>query len=293
MPRGKATAATNKTATAQSNVKKNISQHKDEVNSQIKLQGQEIEPEEDISYAQNKSPSLDLSKFKYEKKPHIKIEYEKESPVKQVIRYQHLISLMLSSQTKDQVTFAAMERLRERGLTIDNVLSMSDDELGKLIYPVGFWKTKVKYIKKTTQTLKEQYNGDIPDSVEKLCKLTGVGPKMAHICMSVAWNKVTGIGVDTHVHRISNRIGWVKKPTATPEDTRKALEAWLPFELWGEVNHLLVGFGQTICLPIGPNCEECLNNDICPSRGIKSPKKTTPMKVKEEIDPLDVKKKKL
>ncbi|XP_063534216.1 uncharacterized protein LOC134744367 [Cydia strobilella] len=334
MPRGKATAATNKITTAQSNVsKKNKSTYKDEANLQIRL-GQELEPEEDISYAQNKSPSLDLSKFKFEKKPHIKIQYEKESPVKQeakglwepphwqdfllnlrnmrankdapvdtmgchmssdpkappeVIRYQHLISLMLSSQTKDQVTFEAMERLREKGLTIDNVLSMSDDELGKLIYPVGFWKTKVKYIKKTTQTLKEQYNGDIPDSVEKLCKLTGVGPKMAHICMSVAWNKVTGIGVDTHVHRISNRIGWVKKPTATPEDTRKALEAWLPFELWGEVNHLLVGFGQTICLPIGPNCEECLNKDICPSRGIKkSPKKTTPMKAKEEIDPLDV-----
>lgn len=135
---------------------------------------------------------------------------------------------MLSSQTKDQVTFAAMERLRARGLTIDNILQMSDEELGKLIYPVGFWKvgikylclfiklyiiciaycnlhfkvitkscmfqTKVKYIKKTTQTLKDQYNSDIPDSVDKLCKLTGVGPKMAHICMKVAWNKVTGIG---------------------------------------------------------------------------------------------------
>ncbi|KAJ2939734.1 hypothetical protein O0L34_g17926 [Tuta absoluta] len=194
----------------------------------------------------------------------------------EVMRYQSLIALMLSSQTKDQVTFAAMERLREKGLTVDNILKISDEELGKLIYPVGFWKTKVKYIKKTTQTLKEQYNGDIPDSVDKLCKLTGVGPKMAHICMKVAWNKVTGIGVDTHVHRISNRIGWVKKPTSTPEDTRKALETWLPNEIWGEVNHLLVGFGQTICLPIGPMCHECLNNDICPSKGLgrKSPNKT-------------------
>lgn len=83
-------------------------------------------------------------------------------------------------------------------------------------------------------------------------------------------------GVDTHVHRISNRIGWVKKPTSTPEDTRKALETWLPFDLWSEVNHLMVGFGQTICLPIGPMCHECLNNDICPSRGLgrKSPQKT-------------------
>ncbi|XP_049869533.1 endonuclease III-like protein 1 [Pectinophora gossypiella] len=217
----------------------------------------------------------------------------------EVIRYQSLISLMLSSQTKDQVTFAAMERLRARGLTVDNILKMSDEELGQLIYPVGFWKTKVKYIKKTTQTLKEQYNGDIPDSVDKLCKLTGVGPKMAHICMKVAWNKVTGIGVDTHVHRISNRIGWVKKPTSTPEDTRKALETWLPFDLWSEVNLLMVGFGQTICLPIGPMCHECLNNDICPSSGLgrKTPKKTpsktpskkSPANIKEE-DMLQVKK---
>ncbi|CAF4869729.1 unnamed protein product [Pieris macdunnoughi] len=272
--------------------------------------------------------SSDLNKYKFEKKPHIKIEFEEESPKKELseglwepsnwqeflvnlrnmranhdapvdtmgchmcmdenaspkeIRYQSLISLMLSSQTKDQVTFAAMERLKQRGLTVDNILAMSDEELGTLIYPVGFWKTKVKYIKKTTQTLKEQYNSDIPDSAEKLCKLTGVGPKMAHICMKVAWNKVTGIGVDTHVHRISNRIGWVKNPTATPEDTRKALQSWLPFELWSEVNHLMVGFGQTICLPIGPNCDECLNKDICPSRLIKkSPKKTPAKKIKEK-----------
>ncbi|CAG4937238.1 unnamed protein product [Parnassius apollo] len=209
-----------------------------------------------------------------------------ENAPPKVIRYQTLISLMLSSQTKDQVTFAAMKRLKERGLTVDNVLDMSDDELGKLIYPVGFWKTKVKYIKKTTQTLKDQYDGDIPDSVEKLCKLTGVGPKMAHICMKVAWNKVTGIGVDTHVHRISNRIGWVKKPTATPEDTRKALESWLPFELWSEVNHLMVGFGQTICLPLGPLCNNCLNKDICPSSGKlnRSPNKKSPIKKSRKED---------
>ncbi|KAL4710288.1 hypothetical protein ACJJTC_011542 [Scirpophaga incertulas] len=259
-----------------------------------------------------------LNKYKFQKRSHITIEFEHDSPIKEskglweppkwkdfllnlkimrsnndapvdtmgchmtidenalpeVMRYQTLIALMLSSQTKDQVTFAAMERLRARGLTVDNILNISDEELGKLIYPVGFWKTKVKYIKKTTQTLKDIYKGDIPDSVEKLCQLSGVGPKMAHICMKVAWNKVTGIGVDTHVHRISNRIGWVKETTGTPEDTRKSLQNWLPFELWSEVNHLMVGFGQTICLPINPMCHECLNNDICPSseKGQKSQK---------------------
>ena len=97
-------------------------------------------------------------------------------------------------------------------------------------------------------------------------------------------------GVDTHVHRISNRIEWVKKPTSTPEDTRKSLQSWLPFELWSEVNHLMVGFGQTLCLPVGPMCHECLNRDICPSsgKGRKSPKKS-PIKIEKIDDMLSAK----
>lgn len=178
------------------------------------------------------------------------------------IRYQSLLSLMLSSQTKDQVTHAAMARLREHGCSINNILDTADEKLGELIYPVGFWKSKVKYIKRTTEMLKNVYNGDIPNTVEELCKLPGVGPKMAHICMNVAWGQVTGIGVDTHVHRISNRLGWVN--TKTPEQTRKALEDWLPYELWSEVNHLLVGFGQQICQPTKPQCATCLNYELCP-----------------------------
>ncbi|XP_060522787.1 endonuclease III-like protein 1 [Cylas formicarius] len=179
-----------------------------------------------------------------------------------VMRYQNLLALMLSSQTRDQVVHAAMLRLREHGCTVDNILVTPDKILGELIYPVGFWKSKVKYIKKTSEILKTQYDCDIPQSVEALCKLPGVGPKMAHICMKTAWGKVTGIGVDTHVHRISNRLGWVN--TKTPEQTRKSLEAWLPCELWSEVNHLLVGFGQQICQPVKPQCATCLNNHICP-----------------------------
>jgi endonuclease-3 len=87
---------------------------------------------------------------------------------------------------------------------------------------------KVVFIKRTSQILKERYAGDIPDSVEGLCGLPGVGPKMAHLTMRCAWHTVTGIGVDTHVHRLSNRLGWVKVTTKGPEDTRKALEDWLP-----------------------------------------------------------------
>ncbi|XP_048465495.1 endonuclease III-like protein 1 isoform X2 [Rhincodon typus] len=145
-----------------------------------------------------------------------------------VMRYQVLLSLMLSSQTKDQVTFAAMKQLREHGLTVENILKMDDKTLGELIYPVGFWRNKVKYIKQTTAILKEQYNGDIPSSVSELVKLPGVGPKMAHLTMKIAWNNVSGISVDTHVHRIANRLKWVKKETKNPEESRLALEEWMP-----------------------------------------------------------------
>ncbi|XP_025909682.1 endonuclease III-like protein 1, partial [Nothoprocta perdicaria] len=183
----------------------------------------------------------------------------------QVMRYQVLLSLMLSSQTKDEVTSAAMQRLRQRGLTVDSILQMDDATLGQIIYPVGFWRTKVKYIKQTTAILKEQYGGDIPSTVEELVKLPGVGPKMAHLAMHIAWNRVTGISVDTHVHRITNRLKWVKKETKSPEETRLALEDWLPRDLWKEINWLLVGFGQQTCLPVNPRCGECLNRDICPA----------------------------
>ncbi|XP_011868528.1 PREDICTED: endonuclease III-like protein 1 [Vollenhovia emeryi] len=184
------------------------------------------------------------------------------SPV--VSRYQSLIALMLSSQTKDQVTHAAMQRLNSYGCKPDIIAATPDDVLGKLIFPVGFWKRKVEYIKRTSTILLDKYGGDIPRTAKELCELPGVGPKMAHICMQIAWGEVSGIGVDTHVHRICNRLKWVRKPTNTPEGTRHELEDWLPKPLWKEVNHLLVGFGQTTCLPRFPKCSECLNRNICP-----------------------------
>ncbi|XP_071796644.1 endonuclease III-like protein 1 [Asterias amurensis] len=182
----------------------------------------------------------------------------------EVFRYHVLLSLLLSSQTKDQVTSAALAALRSHGCTVDNILKTTDEKLGELIYPVGFWKKKISYIKRSSQIMKDQYKGDIPTTLEGLVKLPGIGPKMAHIIMDIAWNQLTGIGVDTHVHRISNRLKWVKKPTSLPEETRKGLEEWLPRELWSEVNVLLVGFGQQTCLPVNPKCSECLSKNICP-----------------------------
>ncbi|XP_037115867.1 endonuclease III-like protein 1 [Syngnathus acus] len=190
-----------------------------------------------------------------------------------VRRFQVLVSLMLSSQTKDQVTAAAMQKLRAHGCTAEKLLSTDDKTLGKLIYPVGFWRNKVKFLKMTAAMLVKDYGGDIPDSLEGLVRLPGVGPKMAHLAMDIAWDQVSGIGVDTHVHRISNRLGWLRKPTKNPEATRKALQEWLPRDLWSEINWLLVGFGQQVCLPTNPLCSLCLNQYSCPSAHQSSPAK--------------------
>lgn len=187
-----------------------------------------------------------------------------QSVPQKLVRYQLLVSLMLSSQTKDEVTHAAVGRLREFALTPESVAAADEKQIEQLIYPVSFYKNKAKHLKQTAKVLLEKYDGDIPDSVEGLCSLPGVGPKMAYLAMSCGWGHTVGIGVDTHVHRISNRLGWLPTPTKTPEQTRKALEAWLPRELWDEVNHLLVGFGQTVCKPVGPKCLTCLNVELCP-----------------------------
>jgi endonuclease-3 len=179
-------------------------------------------------------------------------------------RFQVLVSLMLSSQTKDEVTYGAMQRLRAHGCTAAAVAATAESELEKLIYPVGFFRNKAKFIREAASRVAAgEWGGEIPDTVEGLCSLKGVGPKMAYICMTSAWGRVQGIGVDVHVHRIADRLRWTKG-AKDPEATRAALEAWLPRPLWREVNHVLVGFGQTTCLPRNPLCGECLIRSHCP-----------------------------
>lgn len=112
-----------------------------------------------------------------------------------------------------------------------------------------------RYLKQAAEILRDKWNGDIPDTIEGLVSLPGVGPKMAHLCMSVAWNRTEGIGVDVHVHRITNLWGWNK--TRNPEETRLALQSWLPRDKWRQINWLLVGFGQAVCLPVGRKCGRC------------------------------------
>lgn len=194
-----------------------------------------------------------------------------------VRRFHVLIAAMLSSQTKDPVNAAAMGRLIKHGLTVESMLEIDLQKLALLIRPVGFYNLKAKYIKQTALILTKQAEEEgkdlveIPSTYETLIALPGVGPKMATLVMSCAWQKTMGICVDTHVHRISNRLKWVQTwnknnpKSQDPEKTRAELEDWLPKEHWGTINPLLVGFGQTVCLPRGPKCNECKIRGICPS----------------------------
>ncbi|KAK3948228.1 hypothetical protein QBC32DRAFT_327973 [Pseudoneurospora amorphoporcata] len=184
-------------------------------------------------------------------------------------RFHTLVALMLSSQTKDTVNAEAMLRLKkelpphaegaEPGLNLENMLAVEPAVLNELIGKVGFHNNKTKYLKQAAEILRDRYNSDIPDTIEGLMSLPGVGPKMAHLCMSAenGWNRVEGIGVDVHVHRITNLWGWQDPPTKTPEETRLALQSWLPRDKWKEINWLLVGFGQSVCLPVGRKCGDC------------------------------------
>ncbi|KAL2148761.1 hypothetical protein VTH82DRAFT_1908 [Thermothelomyces myriococcoides] len=184
-------------------------------------------------------------------------------------RFQTLVALMLSSQTKDTVNAETMARLRTElpphepgarpGLTLENMLAVDPAELNRLINKVGFHNNKTRYLKQAAEILRDRFGSDIPPTIEGLTSLPGVGPKMAHLCMSATngWGKVEGIGVDVHVHRITNLWGWQRPPTRSPEDTRHALESWLPRDRWKEINWLLVGFGQTVCLPVGRRCGDC------------------------------------
>lgn len=185
-------------------------------------------------------------------------------------RFHTLVALMLSSQTKDTVNAEAMKRLHTElppfepgapaGLNLNNMLHCPPAVLNELIGKVGFHNNKTKYLLQTAQILKDKFSGDIPPTIEGLVSLPGVGPKMAHLCMSAenGWNRVEGIGVDVHVHRITNYWGWNgPKETKTPEETRMALQSWLPKDKWKEINWLLVGLGQSVCLPVGRRCGDC------------------------------------
>jgi len=176
-----------------------------------------------------------------------------------------LISTVLSLRTKDETTAGASKKLFKLADNPSDMLKLSEKEIIKAIYPVGFYKTKAKSIKSICRDLISKYDSKVPDDIDELLKLNGVGRKTANLVVTLGYNK-PGICVDTHVHRISNRLGYIK--TKTPDETETALRKKLPKEHWIDYNSLLVSFGQHLCRPISPFCSQCPVIKLCDRVGV-------------------------
>lgn len=176
-----------------------------------------------------------------------------------------LISTILSLRTKDQTTAAASARLFDLADTPEAILRLDEEWISKTIYPVGFYKTKAKAIRHICEKLIDEYGGRVPDDLDELLKLGGVGRKTANLVLTLGFGK-PGICVDTHVHRISNRWGYVE--TKTPERTELALRAKLPAKYWIPINDWLVAFGQNLCAPVSPWCSKCPLAKWCARKGV-------------------------
>jgi endonuclease-3 len=179
--------------------------------------------------------------------------------------FEVLVSTLLSLRTKDEVTGAAAQRLFAVARTPQAMVKLTQGEIEKLIYPVGFYPTKAGRLLAVSRILLERYEGRVPDTLEELTALPGVGRKTANLVL-VEGYRIPAVCVDTHVHRISNRIGYVK--TKTPDKTEQALRKKLPRKHWIRYNELLVAFGQAVCRPVSPFCSRCPVADMCPQIGV-------------------------
>ncbi len=177
-----------------------------------------------------------------------------------------LISCLLSLRTKDEVTAGASRRLLTKYHTPQKIVQLSQNQIETMIYPVGFYKTKAKRIKDISRILLEKHQGNVPDSMEGLLSLKGVGRKTANIVMVYGHKKHGYLPIDTHCHRIPNRLGWIR--TKTPEETERALIKILPQKYWDDFNDLFVRFGQTICVPVSPFCSRCSLQKYCKKIGV-------------------------
>jgi len=177
-----------------------------------------------------------------------------------------LVSTVLSLRTKDDTTKEASLNLFKQVDTPKELASLSEEEIRKLIYPVGFYKTKAKNLKKISKILIDKYSSKVPDNLEDLLALPNVGRKTANLVLSKGYNKAA-ICVDIHVHRISNRLGLVK--TKNPKETEFELMRILPKKYWIEYNDLLVPFGQNMCRPVSPFCSKCPISGFCDRVGVE------------------------
>ena len=178
-----------------------------------------------------------------------------------------LITTILSARTNDITTAKVVNKLFKKVGTIKDLEKLSVKQIEKLIYPVGFYKNKAKHLKKLPIVLKKEFNNKIPETIDELIKLPGVGRKTANLVRVIAFKK-PGICVDTHVHKIMNRIGYVK--TKNPLQTEMALRKKLPKKYWLKINSILVAFGQNLCRPVNPKCNICPIYDYCNRVGVKS-----------------------
>ncbi len=177
-----------------------------------------------------------------------------------------LVSCVLSLRTKDAVTSEASSKLFARAGSPEELLKIPGRELERLIYPVGFYRTKAKNLRAICSILLENFDGNVPCEFDLLMSLPGVGRKTANLVLAKGFG-IPAICVDTHVHRIANRLGWIE--TRNPEQTESELKKLLPKQLWIEINDLLVPFGQKICQPVSPWCSRCDVEELCERRGVE------------------------
>jgi endonuclease-3 len=180
--------------------------------------------------------------------------------------FEVLIATMLSAQTRDAVTAAASARLFRAARTPKAMAALTEKQIIKLIYPVSFYRNKAAHVKETCRILVDTHHGRVPATMDELLMLPGVGRKTANLVLILSFRSRKNICVDTHVHRISNRLGWVK--TRTPEKTERALYTTTAERWWPYINLYLVTWGQNVCRPIYPRCGMCVIRPHCPQIGV-------------------------
>jgi endonuclease-3 len=180
--------------------------------------------------------------------------------------FQILIGTLLSARTQDATTHAASTRLFNRARTPRSLARLPVEEIERLIFPVGFYRTKAKHVKACCEKLVADFGGRVPSTMLELVTLPGVGRKTANLVLILAFKSLRNICVDVHVHRISNRLGWVE--TVQPEETEQALYQTIPSRWWPVVNLYLVTWGQNVCRPVRPRCEGCAVARDCQRIGL-------------------------
>jgi endonuclease-3 len=193
---------------------------------------------------------------------------EKISEAQSEEPFQILIATLLSARTQDATTHAASTRLFRRARTPRTMARLPVAEIERLIFPVGFYRTKARHVKACCRTILTRFGGRVPSTIEELVTLPGVGRKTANLVLILGFKSGDNICVDTHVHRISNRMGWVQ--TRQPEETERALYAVTDRRWWPLINQYMVTWGQNVCRPVHPRCGDCAIARLCPRIGVRA-----------------------